>query len=298
MAVEQPIMKPTPRDKWLETGRIRLHYRDWGGSGRPLVLLHGLASTCRIWDLVAPILSEDFAVVALDQRGHGWSDKPESGYDFATLVDDLRDSFRCLGLQEPLIIGHSWGADVALEYVVKYPGEVKGLCFVDGGTIEIAGVPGMTLDNAKREMAPPDFGGVTKDELIKRARSWNLALTPTSQLEDVLVAGFEVLADNTVRARLSRQNHMRIIEALWDHHPSRLYPHVPCPVLLMPARQHGKESEASWRARREKSIALAERLLRTRKIVRLEDSVHDVPLQRPELVAWTIKDHVKGGFFD
>ena len=291
-------METSPRDKWLETDRIRLHYRDWGGSGQPLVLLHGLASTCRIWDLVAPILSEDFAVVALDQRGHGWSDKPESGYDFATVVDDLRDSFICLGLHEPLIVGHSWGADVALEYVVNYPGEVRGLCFVDGGTIDIAGQPGMTLDKAKREMAPPDFRGVTKDELRKRARSWNPALTRTSQLEEVLLAGFEVLADDTVRARLSRENHIRIIEALWDHRPSQLYPYVSCPVLLMPARQQGEESAASWRPGREKSIALAERLLPVRKIVWLEDSVHDVPLQRPDLVARIIKEHVKNGFFD
>ena len=64
-------MSQHPQDKWMTVNGLDFHYRDWGGSGRSLVLLHGLASTCHIWDLVAPILSQDYSVVALDQRGHG-----------------------------------------------------------------------------------------------------------------------------------------------------------------------------------------------------------------------------------
>ncbi len=72
-------------DGTISTNGINLHYRDWGGSGRQVVLLHGLASSCHIWDLVAPQLAEDFAVIAVDQRGHGLSDKPDTGYDFASV---------------------------------------------------------------------------------------------------------------------------------------------------------------------------------------------------------------------
>ena len=57
------------------------------------MLLHGLASTHRIWDLVAPLLAQDFSVVALDQRGHGESAKPDSGYDFGTVAADLNGLF-------------------------------------------------------------------------------------------------------------------------------------------------------------------------------------------------------------
>src|SRR5215212_111789 len=56
---------------------LRLHYRDWGGTGRGLLLLHGLASSARIWDLLAPLLRPYGRVVALDQRGHAASDKPD-----------------------------------------------------------------------------------------------------------------------------------------------------------------------------------------------------------------------------
>ena len=82
-------MVKQPRDEWLTIGGLSFHYRDWGGFGQEIVLLHGLASTCHIWDLVAPLLAQDYRVVAMDQRGHGASAKPEEGYDFATVSRDL-----------------------------------------------------------------------------------------------------------------------------------------------------------------------------------------------------------------
>ena len=58
-------MAPAPNDDWVNRNGLSFHYRDWGGAGQPIVLLHGLASTCHIWDMVAPILAEDNAVIAL-----------------------------------------------------------------------------------------------------------------------------------------------------------------------------------------------------------------------------------------
>src|SRR5262245_49905644 len=88
-----PLEKPSEEGMVAAQG-VRLHYRAWGGPARasasyaPLVLLHGLASTAHIWDLVAPRLAQGRRIVALDQRGHGLSDKPDEGYDFATIVAD------------------------------------------------------------------------------------------------------------------------------------------------------------------------------------------------------------------
>ena len=273
-----------------------LHYRDWGGSGQPVVLVHGLASNCRIWDLVAPILAEEFRVVALDQRGHGQSFKPDTGYDFATVTSDLDGFIDALGLARPIIVGHSWGGDVALEYDIAYPGKARGLCFVDGGTIEISGRPDWTLEDAKREMAPPLWTGVTLEAFSARLRSRGIAMG-NPNIEDIVLANFETLEDGTIASRLSRQNHFRIIEALWDHRPSELYPNVRCPVLLMPARQKGDDSPQARRFRREESIARAESLLPSAKTVWMEDSIHDVPIQRPHLVASTIATHINNAFF-
>ena len=142
---------------------MSFHYRDWGGTGQPVVLLHGPASTSHIWDLVAPILADDYAVVALDQRGHGLSAKPDYGYDFGTVGSDLLALIEAKGMERPLIVGHSWGGDVALEFAVANPDVPMGLCFVDGGTIEPS-ARHATVELAKEQMAPPVFTGVTIQE--------------------------------------------------------------------------------------------------------------------------------------
>ena len=107
-----------------------------------------------------------------------------------------------------------------------------------------------------------------------------------------------MLDDGTLRAKLSRANHLRIIEALWDHHPRELYKHVTRPVLMMPARQRANPDAYERTLARSESIAAAERMLPRSKTVWLEDSIHDVPVQRPELVAGTIRDHILSGYFD
>lgn len=294
-------MDQFPQDEWTRYGGLRMHVRNWGGDGRPVVLLHGLASTCRIWDFVAPILARHFSVIAVDQRGHGDSGKPESGYDFASVGSDVAALLEGRGIQRPILVGHSWGADVALELAVARPDLLQGIVFVDGGTID-ASARYDTLDDALVQMAPPDFRGVTEEQFIKRVRSGGQWATLIDQhgasAQEIILANFDVLEDGTLRAKLSRENHLRIIRALWDHHPRDLYGQVPCPVLMMPARQRGNPDAYERTLTRSESIAAAELLLPNSKTVWLEDSIHDVPVQRPELVAETIRQHILEGFFD
>ena len=290
-----------PTDEWTRYGGLRMRVRNWGGEGRPVVLLHGLASTCRIWDLTAPILARDFAVIAVDQRGHGDSGKPEHGYDFASVGQDVAALLEGRGIQRPVLVGHSWGADIALELAVARPGMLQGIVFVDGGTID-ASARYETLDDALTQMAPPDFSGVTADQFLDRVRSGGQWATLIAQhgapAEEIILANFETRDDGTLRAKLSRDNHLRIIRALWEHHPREIYPHVSCPVLMMPARQQANPDAYERTLARSESIAAAESLLPNSKTVWLENSIHDVPVQRPELVAEIIREHILAGFFD
>ena len=143
---------------------------------------------------------------------------------------------------------------------------------------------------------------MTPTQFMERVRSGGQWATLIGQhgppAEEIILANFETLDDGTLRAKLSRDNHLRIIEALWEHHPRELYPHVSCPVLMMPARQRENPDAYERTLARSESIAAAERLLPRSKTVWLEDSIHDVPVQRPELVAETIRGHILGGFFD
>jgi pimeloyl-ACP methyl ester carboxylesterase len=291
-------MSESPCDQTVTLNGLSFHYRDWGGVGQPIVLLHGLASTSHIWDMVAPILVNNYRVVALDQRGHGESDTPDHGYDFPTVVSDMYAFIHSLDFNKPLVFGHSWGGDVALEYAVAHQGEVKGLGFVDGGTINIAGRPGNTLEQAMIDMAPPMWEGMTFDKLEERAKTWRPPSMLSPQHIEILRSNFRQQDDDTITSRLSRANHLRIIEALWNHSPPDLYKQLICPVLLMPARQKDSDSVADRRTRKEASIAEASKLIPNSMTVWMEDSVHDVPIQRPELVAGVITEHIENGFFD
>ena len=289
---------PTPNDCYIDLRGLPFHYRDWGGEGRPVLLLHGLASTCHIWDLVAPLLAKDFRVVALDQRGHGQSAQVDEGYDFATVSGDAAAFIKHLGWERPVIAGHSWGADVALELAVAEPGMTSGLIFVDGGTIEPSARPGWSPEQAREDMAPPIFTGFTPDMMRERVVSGaRFGPNPSETVVEAVLANFRVLEDGTIQSNLRRENHLRIIDALWDHKPSQLYPTLQCPVLMLPARQSTPDA-MDRRFRREESMARAASLMPVSKTVWLEDSIHDVPLQRPELVADTISQHIKHGFFD
>ena len=289
-------MAQAPSDEWVTIDGLKFHYRDWGGSGRSLVLLHGLASTCHIWDLVAPILAEDHAVIALDLRGHGESDKPNHGYDFASVSKDVLGVIGQRGEDAPVVIGHSWGGSVALELAVMAPESVKGMAWIDGGMIDTsARYP--TVEDAKFEMAPPDFSGVKVEGFLERVRTRYLDNGMAPEVADIVLANFEVQEDQTIKARLTRANHLRIIEALWEHRPVELYGKVQCPVLIMPARQQKTSATQEPGQRRFMPLDEAEQKLPNSKTVWLEDSIHDVPLQRPELVADLIKGHLADGFF-
>ena len=220
---------------------------------------------------------------------------PDGGYDFATVAADLDGLLLALKTESPILVGHSWGANVALEYAATYQAAPGGLCLIDGGTIEISSYfP--SLEVAKAEMAPPDFSGMTLDSLRAHVREMDFGFEMTPQTHQALEANFEELADGKIRARLSRTNHMAVIEAFWNQKPSELYHRVRCPVLLMPTRGRGLRPK-EWRERAEGSIAAAAGALPVSKTVWLEDSVHDVPLQRPDLVAKVIKEHYRDGFF-
>ncbi len=243
-----------------------------------MLLLHGLASYSGIWDLLAPHLAAHFRVVAMDLRGHGQSSKPSDGYDFDTVARDVRDFCGALGLTSPIVVGHSWGGNVALHYAVSFPTMVSGLVMVDGGFIEPSANPQMTWERAQVEMAPPPWDGVTMDSLLARVKQGDLGPLWDSQLERVLKGNFYTLESGEIRPNLSRDNHMKIVKALWEHRPSALYSRIPCPALVLAAWKTPRRSTVFHDMKRQ--LVGQVRLPRGR-VMWMEDTVHDIPLQRP-----------------
>jgi pimeloyl-ACP methyl ester carboxylesterase len=149
-------------ERYIRVGNLRLHLRSWGKRGSPVVLLHGLAST----NFVAPQLATHFRVYAPNQRGHGLSDKPATGYSFEQMSTDLEHLLSVLELEAILLVGHSWGADVALDFAARFPERVIGLCLIDGGMIDFQIHQSWT--ETENLLAPPRLEHVSPRELAAR----------------------------------------------------------------------------------------------------------------------------------
>lgn len=100
---------------------VRLHIEDSGGSGRPVVLIHGWPLSAQAWQpQVSALRKAGFRVVAYDRRGFGRSDKPPSGYGYDTLADDLQRVMEQCGLQDATLVGFSMGGGEVARYVARH----------------------------------------------------------------------------------------------------------------------------------------------------------------------------------
>jgi pimeloyl-ACP methyl ester carboxylesterase len=100
---------------------VRLHIDDSGGSGRPVVLLHGWPLSAQAWEPQVSVLrAAGYRVVAYDRRGFGRSDKPESGYSYGTLADDLQRVMDQCELQDATLVGFSMGGGEVARYIARF----------------------------------------------------------------------------------------------------------------------------------------------------------------------------------
>jgi pimeloyl-ACP methyl ester carboxylesterase len=276
--MEHPVRLAEVVDEGVMLSAIPWNLR---GSLTPVLLVHGLASNARLWDGVASVLSElGHPVVAVDQRGHGLSSKPSSGYDFATVTRDLVRLISRLGWDDrpPMVAGQSWGGNVVLDLAAHHPSAVSGVTLVDGGTIELS-ARFADWPTCAAALAPPPLVGTPFTQIQGWIRSSH-SDWPESGIEGTL-ANMEVLEDGTVRPWLSRENHMQILQHLWEHHPRSLYPMVDVPALLLMAVD---PSNTRWMAGKREEVATASASLASSKVEWIEGD-HDLHAQHPELVA-------------
>ena len=261
---------------------VRLSHREWPGGDPPIVLLHGLASNLTIWRQVAERLSPRFRTIAIDQRGHGRSEKPDDGYDFDTVVADARGKLGELEIDRPVLVGHSWGGNVALHYAATVDPPPRALVLVDGGFIELS--RRMTWPEAEERLRPPNTD-VPVEQFRERVRQ-RLGPRWSPAWEEATLGNFTVDAEGILRRNLSIENHMRILRHLYGHRPSELFARVRCPILAVVALPPD-QSDRRHAAREilDEGARVAD--LRT---VWMEETLHDVPLQRPDELAALIAE--------
>lgn len=124
-----------PRGGFVTVEGLRVHYVALGpADAPPVVLIHGATGNLNdmTFDL-GPRLAERFRVIAFDRPGLGYTDRPaRDGWDPAVQARILRAAARALGAARPVVVGHSWGAAVALAWAAEAPDAVRGVVSVSG----------------------------------------------------------------------------------------------------------------------------------------------------------------------
>ncbi|MEZ4334670.1 MAG: alpha/beta hydrolase [Myxococcota bacterium] len=271
---------PTSRF-FLSRDGIRLHVLAWcdaggaGASGRaPVVLLHGGGANAHWWDHVAESISRDQAVYALDFRGHGDSDHP-AVREVGAFNVDLESLVDWLGRGDLVFVGHSLGANVALDHASRYR-EPRGLILVDlarGGSPQTGRRARLAL-SLRRSYR-------TREEAIERFRF----LPESSHAREALRAR---IAAHSVREEADGRFGYKFDPA-WFTLPSRPPPqleHVACPTLLV----RGSESTLLTREAAETFVAR----LPAARWVEIPEAGHHVMVDRPDRLVEAIDAFLVG----
>jgi pimeloyl-ACP methyl ester carboxylesterase len=266
-----------------------------GGTGSSYLLVHGLASNARLWDGVGRSLAQaGHDAVAVDLRGHGRSDKPDGGYDFASVSEDLRGLIAALGLVRPILAGQSWGANVVLDFAVRYPDLARGIVLVDGGLTDLRDAfP--TWEVCWARLAPPQLVGLPLANVESYFRT-NHADWPKEGLEGSL-ANFEIRPDRTIAPWLTREHHQAILAAMWGQRTAELWARLRVPALIVPV--DGGEND--WTSAKRAGVASALAATGAAGIpsrVRWFTGDHDVHAQYPVELAVAMLDAERTGLYE
>lgn len=272
-------------DLFVNSNGIRLAVRDYGGEGRPLVLVHGGPGPNLIsWDSFAHRMAGRFRPIAYDQRGHGQSDDA-ADYSYHALTGDILAIVDTLHLEDPIVAGHSWGGMIALMYAAEHPDGCAGVVAVDGAITGWRGRSEQELEWLEKELRTDPlasrtlgFVGTAKelDELVECAR-----VAASSSHEQFSEEAFRrnVVAgpDGLLRVRHTADTFLALNREVAEQAmPSiEIYDRITCPVMLVMATKgmFGRE--------------VVERLGELYPKLRIEwvESHHEVQNERPEELA-------------
>jgi pimeloyl-ACP methyl ester carboxylesterase len=179
---------------------VKLEVLDWGGSGRPLVLLAGLGATAHVYDDFAPKLTPDYHVYGITRRGYGASSVPASGYTANRLADDVLAVVDALRLDRPVLVGHSIAGEELSSVGSRHPARVAGLIYLDAA-----------YSYAYYDRSLGDLN-IDLQELKKKLDQWQPDKGPRDQMQLVqemqtslpaLEKDLEAVQNNLQAARLS-----------------------------------------------------------------------------------------------
>lgn len=160
----------------VEANGIKLHYTRTGGDKPVVILAHGVTDSGLCWAPVAKALEADYDLIMVDARGHGFSDAPENGYSSDFHAADINGLIKALGLQKPIILGHSMGAATSLALAGLYPDSIGAILLEDPPAWWVPAEPNEDESEAQKRVAgmrewAASLKHKTREQLIEEERA-------------------------------------------------------------------------------------------------------------------------------
>ena len=216
------------------TAAVRLEVLDWGGTGRPIVLLAGGGDTAHVFDDFAPKLTDSFHVYGITRRGFGASGFAESEAGPDRHGDDVLAVLDALGLKGPVLVGHSYGGAELSSVASRHPARVAGLIYLDAGfpyAFDNGNVPAMKEFEALRppQRAPPGNADLASFDALRQHYLRELGFTyPEAELRQRRTAN----PDGSVGERRIPSGGATLLSHM------KKYATIPAPALLIFGSPH------------------------------------------------------------
>jgi pimeloyl-ACP methyl ester carboxylesterase len=263
-----------------------MRYLDWCGDGPPVLALHGLASSAHWYDLVAPMLSERFRVIAADQRGHGKTTQASNGYDWLTVASDAIGLMDELGLSKAAILGHSWGGNVAINVAAYFPERVSDLVLIDGEFFNPRFMPNATWESFRQRLAPRDVSG-TREQFLDRIRR-QLRVCWSDDIQRIVQTMVYEDDHGQIQDILRPENQAQVIRAMWDDPAFETWPRISCKTLIVPAGPTSERAGTDFARVKENMVNDAAATIPNNKVHWIPETVHDIGYHKPQELAKVI----------
>jgi non-heme chloroperoxidase len=263
-AQDSPSIAGAPKAQLVtvELG-VKLEVLDWGGTGRPVVLLAGLGSTAHGFDTFAPRLTSKYHVYGITRRGFGASDTPPvagENYSADRLGDDVIAVLDDLKLEHPVLVGHSIAGEELSSIGSRFPKRVAGLVYLDAGYAyalydasggDVQAVFQIDTNELLRQLLAINNSISAAD----RARIMETVLKELPNYGKLLAARQKVLATfppMTPQRREAAAAQMKTRDAMSSLaviHGEQRYTDIKCPVLAIFAEPHSVDPSTSPKER-------------------------------------------------
>ncbi len=274
-AVDNEPIQPRTHEGWesayVDSNGIRLHYWRTGGNNKPVMILaHGITDYGFNWASLAEKLQDEYDVIMYDARGHGFSSKPEGPYDMTAHVEDLVGLIKALGIQKPILMGHSMGGSTVAQVAAAYPDLPRAVIMEDPGDMVLLERP-LTQENiAEWKKMVKEDKEMNKNKLMKSARTKRHPGLPEIEYER-WAESKKLVVPNVVDVAAGR--------GFGD--PRETYAKITAPTLILKA--DAEEAE------RQKHLEIAA-LLPHGKLVHVDGAGHLIRLDKPEKTEQLIRE--------